>query len=109
MDSEKREEWVSVLEEVDVVVLDGLDRAMIGVTVAADGDEPRAVYDIDIAISCLAEELGIEAEEAIGVLHDNFVAISGLKGQPVFLSACGRLSSEGDNLATMPPNLGFSH
>ena len=95
--------------EVDVVVLDGLDRAMVGVTVAADGDEPRAVYDMDIAISCLAGELGIDAEEAIGMLESNFVSVSGMRGQPVFLSVCGRRSSEGDNIPVPPDNLGFSH
>ena len=97
------------LIDVDVVVLDGLERAMIGVTMVGDGDEPRAIYDIDVAIGCLCEVMGIGENEAYLLIEESFIQTSVVRGNPLFIFSSARMPSEGDNLPRLPRNLGFSH
>ena len=97
------------LVEADVVVLDGLDRAMVGVTFGGLTDQPRAVYDFDVAVACIAEQHELEMDEAAALIEADVMQMSYVEGGPIFIYPCGRMASDLDNLPSLPENLGYTH
>ena len=95
--------------DVEVVVFDGLESAMIGVTVGSDLETPRAVYDIDRAVEEIADRMGVGREEASALLFDNCVFSVEGEGNPLFVSKKRDDTGWAYNLLVGAQNFGFSH
>tara|TARA_R110000824_G_scaffold48485_1_gene136935 strand:- start:177 stop:506 length:330 start_codon:yes stop_codon:yes gene_type:complete len=95
--------------EVEVVVFEGLESAMLGVTVVDPRGLPRAVYDLEKAIDVVALEMGIVREEAALLVYDNCVRIADNGGHPLFISRSKKTGAMARSLTPSGGGFGFSH
>lgn len=94
----------------EVVVLDGFDDAMIGVSAEFGTSPARAIYDVNAFIDILADEKGMSPEEARWSMHAYVQVESDRESGPLFVFLNGEKGTVlGDNLPLLNREFGFSH